>query len=250
MRRKVAVKLGVQLRELEEIARRLAEVGLIDPETLQPVGWDKEQFVSDTDPNATERKRKWRADQRKKKQVLSAVTDRVTRDPPVTGSVTAPKVTRTDTEQKQITETTTASDIAEIVGRITWDDLPHFSVAEQYEFAELIQGASKCVQQDLADELAGAIRKGVIKGSWQAWMRGIIKRFSPNYCREIQKDRCRSIHRRSDALAGTESRYENEIRYARQRFDRGEISEEEHREARIEIDRKHQKSRHLSGVLQ
>lgn len=36
MRRKVAVKLGLAIRELEEAARRLEEVGLVDAETLQP----------------------------------------------------------------------------------------------------------------------------------------------------------------------------------------------------------------------
>lgn len=36
MRRKVAVKLGLAMRELDECARRLAEVGLIDAETLNP----------------------------------------------------------------------------------------------------------------------------------------------------------------------------------------------------------------------
>lgn len=37
MQRKVAVKLGLRLRELDEVARRLAEVGLIDITTLQPL---------------------------------------------------------------------------------------------------------------------------------------------------------------------------------------------------------------------
>jgi len=36
--RRVAVKMGLQLRELEEVSRRLAEVRLIDRETLQPLG--------------------------------------------------------------------------------------------------------------------------------------------------------------------------------------------------------------------
>lgn len=54
MRRKVAVKLGLQLRELDEVARRLSEVGLIDPETLSPVAWEKRQFGSDS---STERVR-------------------------------------------------------------------------------------------------------------------------------------------------------------------------------------------------
>jgi len=47
MRRKVAVKLGLDLRELGEVARRLAEVGLIDQESLQPIKWNDRQFKSD-----------------------------------------------------------------------------------------------------------------------------------------------------------------------------------------------------------
>ncbi len=58
--RRVAVKLGVQVRELEEIGRRLFEVGLVD-EQLNPVSWDKLQFRADT---STDRVRKYREKQR------------------------------------------------------------------------------------------------------------------------------------------------------------------------------------------
>jgi len=44
--RKIAIKLGVQLAELDEIKRRLMEVGLIDAD-FQPVGWAKRQFLKD-----------------------------------------------------------------------------------------------------------------------------------------------------------------------------------------------------------
>lgn len=57
--RKIAVKMGVQVRELEEIARRLQEVGLID-ENLNPSKWDDLQFRSDT---STERVKKYREKQ-------------------------------------------------------------------------------------------------------------------------------------------------------------------------------------------
>jgi hypothetical protein len=57
MRRKVAVKLGLSLRELDEVARRLQEVGLIDAENLQPLAWAKRQFKSD---DSTERVRAYR----------------------------------------------------------------------------------------------------------------------------------------------------------------------------------------------
>lgn len=59
--RQVAVKLGVQVRELEEIARRLREVNLIAPD-LTPLAWDELQFRSD---NSTERVRNFREKQQR-----------------------------------------------------------------------------------------------------------------------------------------------------------------------------------------
>lgn len=55
--RTVAMRLGLTTNELEEVARRLAEYHLIEQKTLQPVGWDERQFISD---NSTERSRKCR----------------------------------------------------------------------------------------------------------------------------------------------------------------------------------------------
>jgi hypothetical protein len=57
--RKIAVKLGVQVRELEEISRRLQEVGLID-KNLNPTKWDDLQYRSD---KSTERVKKYREKQ-------------------------------------------------------------------------------------------------------------------------------------------------------------------------------------------
>lgn len=65
--RKVAVKLGVQLRELDEVARRLLEVGLIDGQ-LNPVAWDELQYRSD---NSTARVKAWR--ERKQNQQRNSV---------------------------------------------------------------------------------------------------------------------------------------------------------------------------------
>ena len=63
------MKLGVQLRELDEIKRRLEEVGLID-NRWQPIAWDKRQFQSDH--NGAERVRRWR--ERKKQHANGDVT--------------------------------------------------------------------------------------------------------------------------------------------------------------------------------
>lgn len=57
LRRKVAVKLGLTVPGLDEVARRLDEVGLIDAETLQPLAWESRQFKSD---NSTERVKAYR----------------------------------------------------------------------------------------------------------------------------------------------------------------------------------------------
>lgn len=75
--RKVAVKLGVQLRELDEIKRRLFEVGLVDAD-MQPVAWDELQFRSDT---STERVRKYR-------EKSKAKQDETTRNVSVTSQET------------------------------------------------------------------------------------------------------------------------------------------------------------------
>lgn len=60
LERKLAVKLGLQLRELEELKRRLIEVDLIDG-NWQPMGWDKRQYISD---HSTDRVKKHRKKQR------------------------------------------------------------------------------------------------------------------------------------------------------------------------------------------
>lgn len=94
LRRKIAVKLGVQVRELEEIVRRLSEVGLIDQETLQPCGWCKRQFASD---NSTDRVRRYR-ENKKKQQVATGNGDETLQQRSETVTVT-PAETDTDTDK-------------------------------------------------------------------------------------------------------------------------------------------------------
>ena len=57
--RRIVVKLGVQVRELEEIARRLREVDLID-DNLSPCAWSDLQYQSDI---STDRVKKFREKQ-------------------------------------------------------------------------------------------------------------------------------------------------------------------------------------------
>jgi len=93
--RSLAIKLGVQVRELEEIQRRLMDVNLIDANWI-PKGWDDRQFLSD---NSHARVKKYREKQRLSK----SVTD-VKRDCNVTVTVQDTEtetVTDTESEQKQ-----------------------------------------------------------------------------------------------------------------------------------------------------
>ena len=65
--RKLSVKLGLQLREVEEVKRRLIEVNLID-ENFIPSGWNKHQFKSDL---STDRVRKYRESKAKQERNVS-----------------------------------------------------------------------------------------------------------------------------------------------------------------------------------
>ena len=89
--RSLAIKLGVQVRELEEIQRRLMDVNLIDANWI-PIGWDDRQFLSD---NSKARVKKYR-----EKQRLSKSVTEVKRDCNVTVTVQDTD-TDTDTEQKK-----------------------------------------------------------------------------------------------------------------------------------------------------
>lgn len=93
VRRKLAVKLGLDMRAFEEAVRRIAEVGLIDQETLQPLAWEKRQSRSDADPTAAERKQRQRARQAAARQAAdtdpNGSHEDVTGDGSVTGSVTS-----------------------------------------------------------------------------------------------------------------------------------------------------------------
>ena len=86
--RRIAVKMGLQLRDLEEVKRRLFEVGLID-ENMSPKAWDELQYKSDT------------SSERVKKHREKSKASKVKRSCNV--SVTPPEQSRadTDTEQKK-----------------------------------------------------------------------------------------------------------------------------------------------------
>lgn len=66
--RKLSVKLGVQLRELEQIKKRLFEVELITDD-WQPVGWNEHQYVSDMNEYKAQKQKKYREKKRQNNSV-------------------------------------------------------------------------------------------------------------------------------------------------------------------------------------
>lgn len=57
LQRKAALKMGLTVNELEKVVSRLARMGLVDKDTLQPAAWDVRQMQSD---NSSERVRAYR----------------------------------------------------------------------------------------------------------------------------------------------------------------------------------------------
>ena len=107
VRRKVCVKLGLDMRELDEVARRLSEVELIDQHTLEPLAWSRRQFVSDRDSTAAERQRR-----RRQKLKESTENECVTDVSRVTSRNSHGRVTRPDTETDTETEEDSGSGIS------------------------------------------------------------------------------------------------------------------------------------------
>ena len=105
--RKVSVKLGLRLPELDEVKRRLMEVGLVDDE-LNPIAWKNRQFVSDLkDPSASERMRRFRQRQ------LYERNDTVTLRPPESDTDT-----ESDTEKDKNARVTRSEKIVADLKRI------------------------------------------------------------------------------------------------------------------------------------
>lgn len=108
--RQVAVALGLAAAELDEVARRLQAVKLIDEE-LCPISWGKLQFRSDKDETAAERQRR----KRQKDKALKPVTD--------VSRVTVTNVTPLDTD----------TELVEPKGSCASGDAPAFTVQDFVE---------------------------------------------------------------------------------------------------------------------
>ncbi len=82
--------------------------------------------------------------------------------------------------------------------------MPQLTDTEKVLVVSQLVGLEAEDQQLLVDELAGAIRSGVLKGPWPSWFRAVVRNarnasFSPNHAIKIQADRSRREREQKEA---------------------------------------------------
>lgn len=151
-RRRLAVKLGVAVLDLDNLHKRLAEVGLIDAD-WQPIAWDRRQFLSDADPTAAERARRYR-ERRSNGAVTRDVTDESrTRHTPQTQIQTQ----TTDTDSEADSEGREVAAGAAPVATAT-PPCPHDAIVELFN--------TRCTAMPRVRELTDHRRKA-IRARWR-----------------------------------------------------------------------------------
>jgi hypothetical protein len=151
MRRRIAVKLGVQVRELDEIARRLAEVDLIDQKTLQPTGWDGRQFRSDADPTNAERQKRWRERNKKNKDIGTSCVTRPLRNGHVTRRDTDSDADKEEEKEEKAIPKTAKPDRWEIPN---WINVEAWAEFEQHR-RDIRQPLTNQARTKAANQLQG-----------------------------------------------------------------------------------------------
>lgn len=114
--RRVAVKLGLGLREADEVRRRLMEVGLVD-EHWQPVKWDDRQFKSDT---SRERTRAYR-DRIKRHGDVTVTAQETDTDTDTETTTTPPTPPRGKPKKPPRAESTAAPSLPDWLPKESWD---------------------------------------------------------------------------------------------------------------------------------
>lgn len=113
---------------------------------------------------------------------------------PASGDCTLKSI-NTNTSTNINTNTTTTTTTTEL----DWTDLSSLDPKqEQVVVVELIEGLDQALQQSLMDELAGALKKGVIKTSWPRWFQNTVENakrgdFRPNHGLSIAKERAARV---------------------------------------------------------
>jgi len=173
LRRKVAVKLGLDSRELEEVARRLAEVGLIDAQTLQPVAWDKRQFKSD---DSKERVRSYR------ERVKRDCNVTVTPERSDSNAVVTSQETETETENTKRTRARAVR--PDSVPERVWQDFQAIRAAKRSPLTDTALNGIRREAEKAGLSLAAALSLCCERG-WQGFNAGWIDKKPPPGGRDV-----------------------------------------------------------------
>lgn len=153
---------------------------------------------------------------------------------PSPANPTAGKSTHLTNKEKEIKERTTTEHLSD---DLDWSGLPEFSSSERNDALPLIRMVQPQDRQSLIDELAYAMRRKSIRGSWQAWLRGVIKNgFKANHCLHAPNPSEPALEKVTKA---SELPYENEINWLKQQHHYGAFDEVELERRIMEAARKH-----------
>lgn len=128
---------------------------------------------------------------------------------PLTRAATTPVTPVSNTRDTHVARTVTNHQCEPLrsggsLDALDWTRLPQLDQASRTLVAELLRSVDAAEHQSILDELAGAIRAGVIRGQWPSWFRGLVQRarvgeFAPNHASSVQRDRQRSAREADEA---------------------------------------------------
>lgn len=104
-----------------------------------------------------------------------------------------PLISKEEAVSTKKSKTTTTTD-----SPLDWGSLPQITTEQQVVVVSQMAGLAAERQQEVLDELAGALRVKAIKGQWPGWLHRVVQRaidgsFKPNHALLIQAERKQRI---------------------------------------------------------
>ena len=150
LQRKLCVKMGLHRAELEELGKRLSDVGLIDRNTFQPLSWADRQFQSD---GSTERVQRHRERMKRSRNVT-----------------VTPQETETDTETDKGLASSIVPAYAETTehtGDFSGAEAPKKVTKQHVPFSRIVDLYHETLPMLPRVEKMTETRKGHIRQRWQ-----------------------------------------------------------------------------------
>ena len=159
--RKVALKMGLTLAELEKVAGRLARMGLIDKDTFQPLAWDARQMKSDS---SAERVQAYRERQKQAKQAGNVT---VTAQEEDTDTDTEEETEKEEDKKKATRKRASTFELPDWINRQHWDAWHSCAKRKNASDAQKQMAVDKLAQWRQAGiDYAAALENAAIAG-WQ-----------------------------------------------------------------------------------